>query len=123
MNPNFKKDELKRAARDALSAGRSTSFKAGATLYLGVCGNQHDLHFMLQECANSRSNMLLRCATIATQNVKSAADIALRRAVLPKDYIESVDAFKKSDQETSFFSPLPRLTASQIYNDLPCFYF
>jgi hypothetical protein len=122
-DPAHRRDEIKRAARDAVAGSKPIPFKAGAALYIGKCGNAHDKRHLLQQSSKTRSNMLLRSVAIASQQTNAATARALRDAIVPIHYRESTDNYPESRGAPQFFAPLPRITASQIYDDLPCFYF
>jgi len=122
MNPFYKVDQIKQSARDAISEGRAVPYKAGAALYLGACGNIHDKRHLMRECGGVTSNMLSRAVAIATQKLKTASDKLRREEAVPEYYRESTDRYEGGDGPLRFFAPLSNLRASQIYNDLPCFY-
>ena len=122
-DPAHRRDEIKRAARDAVAGNKPVPFKAGAALYIGACGNVHDKRHLLQESSGTRSNMLLRSVAIASQQTQALTDRARRESVVPIHYRESTDNYPESRGTPQFFAPLPRIKASQIYDDLPCFYF
>ncbi|MDQ8209096.1 RNA-directed DNA polymerase [Coraliomargarita sp. SDUM461003] len=122
-NPAHRSDEIRRTARDGVSGNRTVPFKAGSALYIGACGNSHDKRHLLQRSSETRSNMLLRSVAIATQRTNATTDRARRESVVPSHYLESTDDYLESIGTPQFFAPLPQIKASQIYDDLPCFYF
>lgn len=121
-DPNYRKDDIKRAARDAVAGSQRIPFRAGAALYIGACGNLHDKRHLLLQSAETRSNMLLRSVAIATQKIKTPASKTLRESVVPSYYQKSTDDYPKIKDTPQFFAPLPRLQAARIYDDLPGFY-
>ena len=122
-DPAYKRDEIRRAARGGVSGNRAVPFRAGAALYIGACGNTHDKRHLLQQSSETRSNMLLRSVAIATQRTSASTDRARRESVVPSHYLASTDDYLESIGTPQFFAPLPQIKASQIYDDLPCFYF
>lgn len=120
-DPKYRKDDIKRAARRAVEGGQRVPFKAGAALYIGVCGSVYDKRHLLQQSTNIKSNMLLRSVAIATQKMSPGMDKTKREAVVPLHYLKSTDDYPELDDAPQFFEPLPRIKAAQIYDDLPGF--
>ncbi|MGJ8657662.1 MAG: RNA-directed DNA polymerase [Akkermansiaceae bacterium] len=118
LNSEYRKNELKAAARDCIASSKAIPYKAGAALYLGFCGNIHDKEYLIDQCQHLRSNMLSRTLSIACYTNDQSLSTALYNRIIPACYRNS----SNSDAD-DYFSQLPQLRASQIYSDLPCFYF
>lgn len=112
--------DFRELAKRIMTQNWAPPMKAGATLYLGACGDDSDkLHFLKKFSRNASSRMLARSTVIASQEM---SEKDLSQYLYP--YIDlqnkvSSQMLRNSSVNGQYLEPLPDLHPKELFDNLP----